>query len=95
MHIAAMRPAALRTEDLDPAVVEQERTILREAAIKERKPENIVDKIVDGQLRKFYAEQVLLEQPFVKEQEMSVGKYAGEHGMEVKRFVHWELGRED
>ncbi len=93
MHIAAMRPAALTTDDLDSAVVEKERSILREAALKEGKPDNIVDKIVDGQLRKFYAEQVLLEQPFVKEQKLAVGKYAKENGMQIKRFVHWELGQ--
>ena len=93
MHIAAMRPEALTPEDLDPAVVEQERSILREAALKEGKPENIADKIVQGQLRKFFAEKVLLEQPFVKEQKVSVGKYAGENGMQIKKFVHWELGQ--
>ena len=51
MHVAAMRPAALTTEELDPAVVEKERAILREAASKDGKPDNIVDKIVEGQLR--------------------------------------------
>lgn len=93
MHIAAMRPEALTPDELDPALVEKERSILREAAIKDGKPENIADKIVEGQLRKFFAERVLLEQPFVKEQKVSVGKYAGEQGMQIKKFVHWELGQ--
>ena len=92
MHIAAMRPAALTTDDLDPAEVEKERAILKEVALKEGKPENIVDKMVEGRLRNYYAERVLLEQPFVKEQKQTVGKYAKEHGMTVKKFVHWELG---
>lgn len=95
MHIAAMRPQALRVEDLDPEVVAKEREILKEAALAEGKPENIVDKMVEGRLRNFFAERVLLEQPFVKEQKMTVGEYAKSQGMEIKEFVHWELGRED
>lgn len=95
MHIAAMRPTALTTEDLDAAVVEKERGILREAALKEGKPENIVDKMVEGRLRSFFAEQVLLEQPFVKgEGKETVGQFAKSNGMEIKQFVHWELGVE-
>ncbi len=93
MHIAAMRPAALNKEELDPAEVEKERQILRAAALEEGKPENIVDKMVEGRLRNFYAEKVLLEQPFVKEQKMTVGQYAKDNGMKIKQFVHWELGK--
>ncbi len=94
MHIAAMRPAALTKEELDPAEVDKERAILREASLKEGKPENIVDKMVEGRLRSYYAERVLLEQPFVKEQKVTVGKHAKAGGMTIKRFVHWELGKE-
>ncbi len=94
MHIAAMRPAALTTADLDPAEVDKERAILREAALKEGKPENIVDKMVEGRLQSFYAERVLLEQPFVKEPKTTVGKYAQDNGMKITQFVHWELGQE-
>ena len=79
---------------LDQAEVEKERAVLREAAIKEGKPENIVDKMVEGRMRNYYAERVLLEQPFVKEQKMTVGQFAKENGMKISRFVHWELGRE-
>ena len=92
MHIAAMRPAALNVEDLDAAEVEKERSILREAALQEGKPENIVDKMVEGRLRSYYAERVLLEQPFVKEPKQTVGKYAKENGMEITQFIHWVLG---
>ena len=92
MHIAAMRPAALNVEDLDAAEVDKERGILREAAIQEGKPENIVDKMVEGRLRSYYAERVLLEQPFVKEPKQTVGKYAQENGMEITQFTHWVLG---
>ncbi|HAY82705.1 MAG TPA: translation elongation factor Ts [Planctomycetaceae bacterium] len=94
MHIAAMRPAALSVDDLDAEVVEKERGILREAALKEGKPENIVDKMVDGRMRNYFAEQVLTEQPFVKEDKKTVGKIAEEGGLQLKQFVHWELGKE-
>jgi len=93
MHIAAMRPLALGREDLDPAEIEKERAILREAALKEGKPANIVAKMVEGRLRNFFAEQVLLEQQFVKGDKVTVGKMAAQQGMTIKRFVHWELGQ--
>ena len=93
MHIAAMRPLAVSKEEVDPAVVAKEREILRDAALAEGKPANIVDKMVEGRLKNFYAERVLLEQPFVKENTLSVGKYAESKGMKVKKFVHWELGK--
>ena len=94
MHIAAMRPLALKKEELDPAIVEKEREFLRDAALKEGKPANIVDKMVEGRLKNFFAEKVLLEQPFVKENSISVGTYAEQKGMKVKKFIHWELGKE-
>lgn len=93
MHVAAMRPMALRKEDIPAAEIERERQILKEQALKEGKPANIVDKMVEGRLRNFYAEKALLEQPFVKDDTVSVGKYAQQHGMEVTEVVHWELGR--
>lgn len=93
MHIAAMRPAALSTEDLDADVVSKEREILKSAALQEGKPENIVDKMVEGRLRQFFAEQVLLEQPFVKDDKQSVGKYAKGNGMDIKKFVAYVLGQ--
>lgn len=93
MHIAAMRPASLTTEQLPKEEVDREREILRETALKEGKPANIVDKMVEGRLRGFFAEKVLLEQPYVKDQAITVGKYAEQNKMQVKEFVHWELGK--
>lgn len=93
MHIAAMRPLALSKEEIDPAVVAKEREILRETALQEGKPANIVDKMVEGRLKNFYAEKALLEQAFVKDNAITVGKYAEQNGMKVKKFVHWELGK--
>jgi elongation factor Ts len=92
MHVAAMRPSALKTDELDPALVDAERKVLRELALKEGKPEAIVDKMVEGRLRQFFAEKVLLEQPFVKDDKQSVGQFATSNGLQVQRFVHYVLG---
>jgi len=96
MHIAAMRPSALAKEELDAEVVEKERAILKSAATKENegKPENIIDKMVEGRLRNFFAQVVLLEQPFVKEPKMTVGKYAEESGLKINGFTHWVIGED-
>ncbi len=94
MHVAAMRPAVLFKEELDPAVVAKEREILAAAARKEGKPENIIDKMVEGRLRNFYAECCLAEQPFVKDDKRTVGQVAKDAGMKLLRFVRWELPKE-
>jgi elongation factor Ts len=93
MHIAAQRPLVVSKEDLEAAIVDKEREILTEAARKEGKPENIIAKMVEGRLKNFYAERVLLEQPFVRDDKVTVGKMASAAGMKVKRYVHWELGK--
>jgi elongation factor Ts len=93
MHVVAQNPSAVSKEDLDPALVQKEREILSEAARKEGKPENIIQKMIEGRLRNFYAERVLLEQPFVKDDKKSVGQFAKENGMQVKRFVRWQMGK--
>ena len=92
MHIAAMRPAALSSNELDPEVVANERKVLRELALKEGKPEAIVDKMVEGRLKQFFAERVLLDQAFVKDDKQSVGQYAKTNGLEINKFVHYVLG---
>ena len=94
MHVAAMHPLAVAKEEIDPALVASEREILRAAALKEGKPANIVDKMVEGRLKNFYAEKVLHEQPFVKENTQTVAAFAGGHKMKIKQFVHWVLGKE-
>jgi elongation factor Ts len=94
MHIAAMRPEVLAKEDLDPAAIDKEREILSEAARSEGKPENIIAKMVEGRLRNFFAERVLLEQPFVKDDKLTVGKFAQANGLKIVRYIHWELGKE-
>ncbi len=102
MQIAAMSPDAVRREEMDSGSVDKERNILREKALAEGKPEKIVDRIVDGQINKFYSERVLLEQVFVKNgpddgkrtveqlQKEMVAKL-GEN-VQIRRFTRFELG---
>jgi elongation factor Ts len=94
MHVVAFKPGAGAKADLDTAAVDKEREILTEAARKEGKPENIIGKMIEGRLKNFFAEKVLLEQPFVKDDKRTVGAVAGEAKMKVVRFVRWELGKE-
>ncbi|MEM1069426.1 MAG: translation elongation factor Ts [Planctomycetota bacterium] len=93
MHIAAMNPAALDKDSIDPELVAKEREILKEAALAEGKPENIVEKMVEGRMRNFYAERCLLEQAFVKDDKQTVGEYAKSNGMTVKNYWHWVIGQ--
>jgi elongation factor Ts len=98
MQIAAMNPDCVRREEMDTSVLEKEREVLRERALGEGKPANIVDKIVDGQIGKFYKERVLLEQAFVKESKMSIEDLQKElvaklgENIQIRRFVRYELG---
>ncbi|HEX8271431.1 MAG TPA: translation elongation factor Ts [Longimicrobiaceae bacterium] len=98
MHVAAANPVALRREDFPAEMVERERNVYREQMRESGKPENIWDKIVDGKLEKFYAEQALLEQPFVKNPDITVGQLVTEvssktgEKIEVRRFTRYALG---
>jgi elongation factor Ts len=92
MHVVAMRPGFTRREEVDPALVEQERRIAAEQV--QGKPANIIDKIVTGKLNRWYSEIVLLEQPFVKDDKQTVGQYlrASSPDLTVRRFVRIEIG---
>ncbi|QDU53923.1 translation elongation factor Ts [Aeoliella mucimassa] len=92
MHVAAMKPQAATKEELDPTVVEAERKIQIDRARSEGKPENIIEKMIEGRMRNFYAEIVLEEQPFVKDDKQSVGAVAKAAGMKIKGFTLWKLG---
>jgi elongation factor Ts len=92
MHVAAMRPKAATIAELDSSLVEKERAILTEQARKEGKPENIIGKMIEGRMRNFYAEHVLTEQPFVKDDKRTVGKVAADGGMKIVKFIRWQLG---
>ncbi|GAB4321314.1 MAG: translation elongation factor Ts [Candidatus Zixiibacteriota bacterium] len=98
MHIAATGPTAVSREEIDPKIVEAERQIYRSQALNEGKQEKFVDKIVDGRLEKFYAETVLLEQPFVKNPDITMDDLQKEmiaklgENIVIKRFVRFRLG---
>jgi len=98
VHIAATSPLAVRIEDLPADVVERERKVYESQVAEQKKPENIRAKIVDGMMRKFYEERVLLEQKFVKDDKVTVGEMvkalSGKTGekVEVRRFARFELG---
>ena len=98
MHVAATSPLAVSSDSLDPAVVERERAVLMEQARESGKPEEIIEKMVDGRIRKFYEEVVLLSQTFVIDGENTVEKVlkAAEADVgapvAVKEFVRYELG---
>ena len=94
MHVAAMRPQVVAIEDLDQTLIAKEREILSEAARHEGKPEKIIEKMVEGRLRNFYAERCLNEQPFVKDDKQTVSQAANAGGVKIVRFVHWEVGKE-
>ena len=98
MHIAATAPQAVSVDQLDPAAIERERRIFTEQVAQEGKPEAVRAKIVEGKLKKFYSEVVLLEQPFVKDDKRTVGEVvkavSGKVGenVVVKRFARFQLG---
>ena len=94
LQIAAMKPEFVSVESVPAEVLEREKRILTEQTRQEGKPENIIEKIVEGKLKKFYQEKVLLEQPFIKEEKKTVGQYLREAAPEVEivRFVRFEVG---
>jgi len=92
MHVVALSPKAIAKDDLDQSIVDKEREILTEAAKQEGKPENIIQKMIEGRLRNFFSQCVLLEQPFVKDDKQSVGKLVKSAGLSVKQMEHWKIG---
>ena len=98
LHVASARPIAVRIEDVPADIIERERRVYAAQVAEEKKPEAVRQKIVDGKLKKFYQENVLLEQPFVKDDKMTVGDLvkalSGKTGekVEIRRFARFELG---
>jgi elongation factor Ts len=98
MHIAAANPRFLTSEDVPESVLDEERAIYRTQALNENKPEKIVDKIVEGRLGKFYTECCLMDQPFVKNDKMTISEYVksavakfGEN-IKIARFARFRIG---
>jgi elongation factor Ts len=98
MHVAAAKPLAATVADLDPKVVEKEKEILSAQAASSGKPANVVEKMVEGRIRKFYQESVLVEQAFVMNPDTTVGKFIENQAAELKTpvklkgFVKFEVG---
>jgi elongation factor Ts len=98
MHIAATNPLALKDEDVDPAVVERERAIFTEQAKESGKPEKVIKQMIEGRIKKFYQEVVLLKQAFVinpdqtVEQALKEAEKAAGAPITVTAFVRYELG---
>ncbi len=92
MHVAAINPASLSKDDLDPAVVARERHVLSEQARESGKPENIIENMIKGRMKKFYQEITLLNQKFVVNPDLTVAQAAKEAGVEITGFVRLEVG---
>ena len=98
MQVVASNPKYVSREEVPAAEIEHEKHILREQALNEGKPENIVEKRVEGRINKYYQEVCLLDQPFIKDGDVTVGQLLtnliskiGEN-MKIRRFVRFELG---
>jgi len=98
LQVAATNPSYLKKEDVPENILEKERQIIKAQALNEGKPEKVIEKIVEGRLDKFYRENCLLEQPFVKDDEISIGELLtgmiakiGENII-IRRFSRFEIG---
>jgi elongation factor Ts len=92
MHVAHANPSSLSTDDLDPAIVERERAIFSEQALASGKPPAVVEKMVEGRVRKFYQEVVLLKQSFVMNPDQTIEQLAAENGVKLTAFARFALG---
>jgi elongation factor Ts len=101
MHVAAAAPRFLEREQVTEDVLAEEREIARAQALKSGKPDDVLERIVEGKIQKFYAENVLLEQAFVKDPEKTVGQLITDavsrigENIRVRRFVRFVLGDEE
>ncbi|MFQ5703583.1 MAG: translation elongation factor Ts [Gemmatimonadales bacterium] len=100
LHIASANPISVSSEDVPQDIVSRERGIIEAQVADSGKPEQVREKMIDGKLKKFFKERVLLEQPFVKDDKMSVGELVTQASarlgekLVVRRFVRYELGGE-
>ncbi|WP_018922525.1 translation elongation factor Ts [Salsuginibacillus kocurii] len=92
MHVAAINPQYVTRDEVPKEQVDQEREVLKQQALNEGKPENIVEKMVEGRLKKFFEQVCLLDQEFVKDSDQTVEQYLKSQGATVKSFVRYEVG---
>lgn len=100
LHIAAMAPLFVSKEDVPREILDKEKELYKKQALNEGKPENIVDRIAEGKLKKYYEENCLLDQPFVKDNDKKIEDLVKENiakigeNIVIKRFVRYALGEE-
>ncbi|MBQ8902628.1 MAG: elongation factor Ts [Bacilli bacterium] len=92
MQSAAMKPLYLNVEEVPADVLENERKIQKELAMNEGKPAEIAEKMVEGRIKKYYKEVCLVEQPFVKDGDLSVAQFVANNGGEVLKMIRYEVG---
>ena len=92
MQVAALNPVATRVEEVPEEIKAKELEIAREVAVNEGKPENIVERIAEGKLKRYYKDHVLIEQPFVKDSSVTVSEMLKKADVEVLSFIRFALG---
>lgn len=92
MHVAAMNPSYLTSNDISEDVLNKEREIIKEQSMNEGKPAEIAEKMVEGRIRKFFKEVCLVEQEFIKDSSLSVGNYAKNNNCSIVKMVRYEVG---
>ena len=92
MHVAAANPQALSAAELDQSIVEREKNILTEQARESGKPEQVIEKMIQGRMKKFLAEVTLLGQDFVINPDLTVEAAAQEAGVEIVSYVRMAVG---
>lgn len=92
MHAAAMRPKYLSIDSVPKEDLDKEREVQKQVAINEGKPADIAIKMVEGRIKKYYKEVCLEEQPFIKNDEMSVSEYVKSNGGKIKSMIRYEVG---
>ena len=92
MHVAAVNPRVAKQQDMREEEVQKEREIFTAQAQESGKPAEIIEKMIEGRIRKFLAENALVDQPFVKEPEMTVGKLLKDGGADIQTFIRFEVG---
>jgi len=92
MHVAANKPEFMTIADVDPKAVEREKKVFIESGATAGKPENIVEKMVEGRIKKYYGESVLEEQPFVMDPSKTVKEVIAEHGGKLAGYAYYVLG---
>ena len=92
MHIAAANPQALSNDDLDPAIIEREKSVLTEQARESGKPEQVIEKMIEGRMKKFFSEVTLLGQNFVVDPDLTVQAASEKAGVEIVGYVRMAVG---